>query len=403
MSNKKVKNKSPFGKLLTRLRKQQGLTMSHLAKEVGVSESYISLLESGERKQPSRDLVLKLAHILGARTDNTLADDFLVTAGYYPANKQAYQAHISTISSYRQHIEAEPQDFAAYTALIFALIKMGEPQEAQSLIQKGLTQFADTTQLQSLLASLELAKHNYVKAIQLQEFALAQQQVQHPPEHPETYRFELNLGVMHFLKGSHHYQAMTVAQGQADASTSTQEKTLALNHFQHAQALFERLLVQDPNNIYVLDEYARVTFNLASLADTSEAVALWNETITGLKRVLHAEDKYILGHATLLETAIFLAHAHSKSQAFEQAETLINLLQVTVSPPHWMVYYIKACFFSLRHQAQGGSEQLEWALQALGEAIKLDPEAVWGNAPHDPDLSSLRQHQPSEFQRQISP
>jgi transcriptional regulator with XRE-family HTH domain len=403
VSNKKVKNKSPFGKLLTRLRKQQGLTMSQLAKEVGVSESYISLLESGERKQPSRELVLKLAQILGARTDNTLADDFLVTAGYYPANKQTYQAHISTIAAYRQHIEAEPQDFVTYTALIFALIKMGETQEAQGLIQKGLTQFADTNQLQSLLASLELAKHNYVKAIQLQEFALAQQQLQYAPGHPETFRFELNLGVMHFLKGSHHYQAMSIAHSQSHEPAYIQEKTLAQTHFQQAQDLFKRLLAQEPNNIYVLDEYARVTFNLASLAEASEAISLWNETIIGLTRVLHAEDKYILGHATLLETAIFLAHAHSKSQAFELAETLINLLQVTVSPPHWMVYYIKACFFSLRHQAQGGDDSLDTALQALGEAFKCDPQAVSDNAPHDPDLSYLRQHQPSEFQRRISP
>jgi transcriptional regulator with XRE-family HTH domain len=50
--------------MLTRLRKQQHLTLLQLAQRVGVTEAYMSMLESGARKNPSLATLKKLAKAL---------------------------------------------------------------------------------------------------------------------------------------------------------------------------------------------------------------------------------------------------------------------------------------------------------------------------------------------------
>ena len=54
-----------FGDRLRRLRDEQGLTVSGLALEVGVSEGTIRQLEAGSIKSPSFTVGLRLAHRLG--------------------------------------------------------------------------------------------------------------------------------------------------------------------------------------------------------------------------------------------------------------------------------------------------------------------------------------------------
>jgi XRE family transcriptional regulator, master regulator for biofilm formation len=49
---------------IARLRKQRGFTMLQLAKRVEVSEAYISMLESGAKKNPSLRLLRSLARAL---------------------------------------------------------------------------------------------------------------------------------------------------------------------------------------------------------------------------------------------------------------------------------------------------------------------------------------------------
>lgn len=62
---KRSKHAAPgsFGELLRQLRESQQLTVSDLAKKVGVKRSYITMLEEGERK-PSPKLVRNLAGVL---------------------------------------------------------------------------------------------------------------------------------------------------------------------------------------------------------------------------------------------------------------------------------------------------------------------------------------------------
>ena len=51
------------------LRLRRGLTGMELAKRAGVSPSYVSLIEHGE-KVPSEQVAVRLAQVLGEREDN---------------------------------------------------------------------------------------------------------------------------------------------------------------------------------------------------------------------------------------------------------------------------------------------------------------------------------------------
>ena len=50
--------------MIARLRKQQHVTLLQLARRVGVTEAYMSMLESGARKNPSLATMKKLAKAL---------------------------------------------------------------------------------------------------------------------------------------------------------------------------------------------------------------------------------------------------------------------------------------------------------------------------------------------------
>ena len=62
-----------FSTMLTRLRKQRHLTLLQLARRVGVTEAYMSMLESGARKNPSLPTLKKLAKALKVKVADLLA------------------------------------------------------------------------------------------------------------------------------------------------------------------------------------------------------------------------------------------------------------------------------------------------------------------------------------------
>ena len=54
------------------LRSKTGISQSELAKQIGVSSVYICLLENGKRKNPSMDVILRLADSLGVSVEQLL-------------------------------------------------------------------------------------------------------------------------------------------------------------------------------------------------------------------------------------------------------------------------------------------------------------------------------------------
>lgn len=394
---RKPKNRSPFGQLLWQQRKQQKMTMRTLANTVGVSESYISLLESGDRQQPARELVLKLAHALGARSSNQLADQFLLAAGYYPADKQMYEHHGDTVQSFLDTLHKDPTNFQAYSALIFAYIKLGKSDEARHMIQEGLGRFENSNQLQSLLASLELARQNFDKAIELQYFALQQQQQESPDEaltHEESRRLQLNLAIMHFLRGLHHQ----------DLWLQSQKKV----HQQKAQADYAtakdllKALLKNQSDAYILDEYARICFNQGFIGGETKATLqrYWKECSDSFEAVLRTPDKFTLGRQILMETCVFLAMAYTHQERFDTAEVLIHSLEVSINPPTALIYYLKACYHSLKGQATQQIPEAAQAFEALHIAHRIDPHFT-PQALTDPDLAWLRQHHLPRLERLI--
>ncbi|MBF2052826.1 MAG: carboxypeptidase regulatory-like domain-containing protein [Candidatus Sericytochromatia bacterium] len=67
----------PLGQKISAYRKKRNLTMQQLAEAVGVSESYISFLESGVRS-PSRKLLKKLVHFFYPQGHPALLDEWLL-------------------------------------------------------------------------------------------------------------------------------------------------------------------------------------------------------------------------------------------------------------------------------------------------------------------------------------
>ncbi|PIQ26574.1 hypothetical protein COW36_01590 [bacterium (Candidatus Blackallbacteria) CG17_big_fil_post_rev_8_21_14_2_50_48_46] len=385
---------SPFSRRLSALRKEKGLNMENLAKSIAVSKSYISLLEAGER-QPSREVVLKLAEILFPEGNHNGRDELLILAGFAPLNSDAVAAYRDAISTYEQSLSQAPQNFKTYLRLVIALIKAGRTQQAQERIQQGLQLFQEGVQLQALLSSLELSRGNYQGALLNQETALRSYEMHPAPETLDIQPADLhfNLGAVYFLRG---YAALArfLEAGQA------QERSDALADFARAAEKFKLGLELAPDDVFMRDEQARLCFNQAFLMPPAEAEPYWEQTIQNFKRVLTSPHKQELGQQTLMESGAFLAHAYTKSGRFEEAELTLGLLD-SFNPGYWLVYYIQACFFSLYYAVKKDKNLLDRGLEALKKAFSCDSGSAQARqeALHDPDLHPLRAARSREFAR----
>ena len=80
-------NPTGFSVLLRSLRERSGKSRYRLAQFCGVNEAYLLRLESGERRNPTRDTVVKLGLALVADSSSVTLDDvneLLLAAGYAP-------------------------------------------------------------------------------------------------------------------------------------------------------------------------------------------------------------------------------------------------------------------------------------------------------------------------------
>jgi HTH-type transcriptional repressor of puuD len=70
---------NPFPRILRDLREKHDMSQARLAKAIGVHHSYISRLESGQRR-PSYDILLAISNALGL--DNEERKIFFASANY---------------------------------------------------------------------------------------------------------------------------------------------------------------------------------------------------------------------------------------------------------------------------------------------------------------------------------
>ena len=80
-----------FGDTLKKLRSKAGKSRYRLAQYSGINEAYILRLETGERSNPSRDVVLMLGLALVENSENVSiydVDSLLLAAGYAPLRRR---------------------------------------------------------------------------------------------------------------------------------------------------------------------------------------------------------------------------------------------------------------------------------------------------------------------------
>ena len=91
VSNAVKRSDASFGETLINLRQKSSLSRYRLAQYCGISEPYILRLESGERANPSRDVVLMLGMALQKGSEDMEiwdVDVLLLSAGYAPLMKR---------------------------------------------------------------------------------------------------------------------------------------------------------------------------------------------------------------------------------------------------------------------------------------------------------------------------
>ncbi|KAB7671709.1 helix-turn-helix domain-containing protein [Bacillus sp. B1-b2] len=65
-----------IGERIRYLRLQKGYSISRLAKESGVSKTYLSNLDRGIQDNPSLQILEKIAKKLGTSVDHLISEDF---------------------------------------------------------------------------------------------------------------------------------------------------------------------------------------------------------------------------------------------------------------------------------------------------------------------------------------
>jgi tetratricopeptide (TPR) repeat protein len=295
-------------------------------------------------------------------------------------------------------LRADPDDFKTFAALTRLLIRKGDYATAEVRIYDGLKRFHDAARLQALMAQLQVCIHSYAAAVTFQTSALEIYRKAKKPgalkSDPDFADLHTNMGVIYFLWGTQQMEASRQTNG---AKQRENLKTEAHKHFEQALNFYRAALAITPEDVYLLDEYARICFNLAELSTGAEREALWQQTIEALITVICFPGVGALGLESVRETNAFLAHAYTKSGQFEMARTLIGVMQ-SCQPDYWMVYYVKACHFSLR-AAAGESDCIALALEALGRAVKVSSPQNNSRslADADPDLAALREAEPAAF------
>lgn len=86
-----------FASTLKQLRLKAGKSKYRLAQYSGLDQAYIHRLENGERRNPSRDVVLMLAIALVENSDGVNVhdvDELLLSAEYAPLKRRGQQTAI---------------------------------------------------------------------------------------------------------------------------------------------------------------------------------------------------------------------------------------------------------------------------------------------------------------------
>jgi transcriptional regulator with XRE-family HTH domain len=410
--NKPIK-KTLFSQRLAFLRKSSGLTMVALGEKTGVTASYISLLEAGDR-QPSKDLLQRLADIFFGPDNLAAAEELMNLAGMHVSSSEQ---QLNTQQIYERALQQNPDDFHSFSGLIRTLIRQQALDEAEKYILEGMKRFRDAWRLQALIAQLQLSLENYTVAATAQQKAIelylsaTEAKDGNAEEQADLYT---NLGVIYFLWGMHAFQRRNQAISEGDLQAEETLEKECREHFITAQKAYKQAMTLNSEDVFLLDEYARICFNIADLSPPEQQAESWSLAIHELSRVLSSPEVTLLGLSQVRETSVFLAHAHSKAQRFEEAHHLLSVMQAC-HPNEWLAHYARVCFYSLQAQYYEHLKLKKWkpkvqeslalGLAALERVLNLshpDNQTV-EQALYDQDLAFLRDRCTKAFLALLKP
>lgn len=402
MARKKVKpiHHTPFTECIVSLRKAKGLTMTALSDSIGVTPSYVSLLEAGER-QPSREIVLKIGQLFFSEEDTAALDDLLILAGLSPTRPNQSNQPQGLLAYYEDGLKENPHNFSLYLAMIRTLIHNAWPQLAEEKIYSGMKTFHQTQQLQTLMSHLQLSLQNFEAAHASQESALLLylKTLKEHEEQSDLSDLYATQGLINFLWGMSYLKPYI--QAIYSESNEKAQAFIPKMHPKWVQACdaYQSALEKNPAKLELQDEYIRVLLKLADLSCTEQAALLWEKAIKGLIHLICSEGFNHLEAGRIREISVSLAYAYTKSGNFAEARKLIGILQAAY-PNYWQVYYIKACHFALQYGPTDPNEALlDLALLALKKslAFKYASVQIQEQIQTNLDLKNLHLHRSQEF------
>ena len=105
-----------LGQAIRAIREQVGLSQKELADAAGIDQSYMSMIESGQRSNPGTRIIARLAQALQVSIDDLAAD-----AGYLPRAEEPDPLTEQALRLFRQLPRWRQQDVVAQLQLYLRL------------------------------------------------------------------------------------------------------------------------------------------------------------------------------------------------------------------------------------------------------------------------------------------
>lgn len=106
----------PLGQAIRAIRKDAGLSQKELAEAAGIDQSYLSMIESGQRRNPGTRIISRLALAL-----QVSIDDLAARAGFVPRQQQPDPLTERALRLFRQLPRWRQQDVIAQLELYLRL------------------------------------------------------------------------------------------------------------------------------------------------------------------------------------------------------------------------------------------------------------------------------------------
>ena len=105
-----------LGQAIRNVRQQAGMSQKELAEAVGIDQSYMSMIESGQRSNPGTRIIARLAQAL-----QVSIDDLAALAGYLPQHRQPDPLADQAIRLFRRLPRWRQEDVVAQLQLYLRL------------------------------------------------------------------------------------------------------------------------------------------------------------------------------------------------------------------------------------------------------------------------------------------